>query len=1114
MADIPLKSDDEMTNDLVGAVENIAQSVKAGSRDFTKSFNGLTAAIKRLQTTLVNAIKSIKVQVVTKPEKTAKQPTKVKETSTKEVVKEKETRTEVKPEPKAKALKKDPNVVLDEKVLKYISKNPESSGGRIEKDIGSGEGTLSSPELKNSLERLIKENKILEDSIGGSSIRMYSVNPNFKPSEKTQKEETKSKEKNPETKTEVKPEPKTKVPKIEKVIDPAEAAKKEKKNKIADESAELRLQTQRNNAQLSALRLQRALTPKPEKKAPPKEKTKPVDPQEKERLAKEKAREKEIEKRQEKVKPVRISSLIEGINQTGDAWSKMISGVRNTVADIDNARKEEEKQVAKTGKEGTKEFVGPPQKLFIGQQNKEKQEKDKYEKEVQERQRKLKPVNVSSLITGINQVGDAWSKVISNVKNSVEQQAKIKEQEEKNVIESGNEKSKKFVGPLKKDFEENERKKALPSGPEFVGPSKDLFNTDQKRQKDEEEVKKLGKEGTKSFVGPPKKLFENDEKAVADAVAQAIADAAEQAADDAKKALERKNKAEEEAAKAEKVLRDYFRKKAEKEAQESSKAAEDFIKQQQQAARQLEQANQRTQKELDSMIAGFQSFSPLFRGPLVNYGLKMMAKGIGYKQPKEKPSDDGVSYLAGGGDASNPMKPKGTDTQPTMLTPGEFVVNKKAAQDPENKKQLESINSGKNKKKLGNSVSGNFLKSMISQYKQGKDAKKTEYRSSGGSIGGGGSSGVGYYASGGSVGGMIAAAIVNIGSTVASIISVARSLTVTGVATTALGIAFNSVIHAVKIANQALAVFGPMVAKANPALMQKLDIVMNDLSGVIGRALIPAVEYLTPLLKKYADYVDYSMKKLTPSINKSAVAFENIASPLLDFGAVLYSVIGPVLDVLAVICLKVSESLKPIIEFINAFVSALIQTIGVLASPIVWAAIGLLIEAFDLLTSVIQETLGAIATILGAFVNLVGLLIQGLGKVISYIPLMGDVGEKIAKGGEAISKSGESLKQGKPAEQDRIKKGSSVGAAVREVSSTSISGVGDEVRKNALMAASGAKTQEEMLADISGKLSKEQLAAAFAAGLQKNPQNKAAAIVGNNPFLKGLPNPVPMQNPV
>lgn len=838
MADIPLKPEDEMTNDLVGAVENIAQSVKAGSRDFTKSFTGLTTAIKRLQTTLVNAIKAIKIQVVAKPEKVQKPAIKDKATSTKEVVKE----------PK-----------------------------RV------------------------------------------------------------------------------------------------------------------------------------------------IGPQEKERVVKEKAREKEIEKRQERVKPVRISSLIEGINQTGDAWSKMISGVRQSI--IENEK----------------------------------------------------------------------------------------------IVKA-----------------------------------------------DEEQVKKTGKEGTKEFVGPPKKLFENDEKATADSAEKAISDAkkaqdkkdaadAKAIADEAAKASKEKEKADREASSAEKTLRTYFRKQEEGQANEEAKVANDLVKQQEQAAKELAQANQRTQKELDSMIAGFQGLSALFRGPLVNYGLKMIAKGVGYKQPKEMSKGGDVSYLADGGDASSPMKPKGTDTQPAMLTPGEFVVNKDASKDPENKKQLESINSG-------------------------KKIKKPEYHNPGGIVAGAAIAGVAAAETTAVVGGAVteaatvaaaeaaaaaaettavaAGTAADAAGTAASAASTTATSASTvppalppalppappnninppssassnspqgdggggnagnilkkidfdsfgkklkdltgkfpgvGIASTALGVALNSVVHSVKIASQALAVFGPMVAKANPALMQKLEIVMNDLSGVIGRALIPAVEYLSPLLRKYADYVDYSMKKLTPSINKSAVAFDNVVSPLMDLGAVVYSVIGPVFNALATIVVGVSNVLKPIIEFVTAFSSALVQVIGVLGSPIVSVAMATLSFAFGALTLVIKTTLEIIQTLLGAFVNIVGLIIQGLGKVISYIPLMGDVGESIAKSGEAISKSGESLKQGKPAEQDRIKKGSSVGAAVREVSSTSIAGVGDEVRKNAMMAASGQKTQEDMLGDISTKLDKNSLADAFAEGIKKAGSNKPQA---------------------
>ena len=846
MADIPLKPEDEMTNDLVGAVENIAQSVKAGSRDFTKSFTGLTTAIKRLQTTLVNAIKAIKIQVVAKPEKAQKPAVKDKPTSTKEVVKEKETKTEVKPEPKAKA------------------------------------------------------------------------------------------------------------PKIEKVIDPIEAARKEKKNKIADESAEALLQTRKTNAQLSALRLQNALNPPP--KTPKKEKPTPVDPQEKERVVEEKVREKEIEKRQEKVKPVKISSLIEGINQTGDAWSKMISGVRQSIIDNEKIVKADEEKVKKTGKEGTKEFVGPPKRLF-----------DKNEK--------------------------------------------------------------------------NEKENSIAA---------DKAATDAKK-------------------------------------AQEKKDAAD-AAKSAQKSLKEKEKAEQDAANAEKTLRTYFRKQEERQANEDSKVANDLIKQQDQAAKELAQANQRTQKELDSIIAGFQGLSALFRGPLVNYGLKMIAKGVGYKQPKEMSKGGDVSYLADGGDASGPMKPKGTDTVPAMLTPNEFVVNEPAARNPENRKILESINSGKGRKKTEYYAAGAIVGAVA----------RTGAASGGGAAASGGagsaaaSGGASAASGGGGGGGKITDLFkkIDFSEFGKKFKDLSSKFPVVGIASTALGIALNSVVHSVKIASQALAVFGPLVAKANPALMQKLEIVMNDLSGVIGRALIPAVEYLSPLLRKYADYVDYSMKKLTPSINKSAVAFDNVVSPLMDLGAVVYSVIGPVFNALATIVVGVSNVLKPIIEFVTAFSSALVQVIGVLGSPIVSVAMATLSFAFGALTLVIKTTLEIIQTILGAFVNIVGLIIQGLGKVISYIPFMGDVGKSIAKGGEAISKSGENLKQGKPAEQDRIKKGSSVGAAVREVSSTSIAGVGDEVRKNAMMAASGQKTQEDMLGDISTKLDKNSLADAFAEGIKKAKDNK------------------------
>lgn len=689
---------------------------------------------------------------------------------------------------------------------------------------------------------------------------------------------------------------------------------------------------------------------------------------------------------------------------------------------IQNQSQSKAKEISQSEKDGGKKFVGPPVKLLFEAERKAIEAEAKSKK-------------------------DAADKAIKEEKRLSELKQKAEEDAAK----------------AEKLLREYFRKKSEKQTAEQDAASKEAAKIAKQNAK---EAARVAKEAAKESARIAKEAAKEAEKTSKEN--EKIArEAAKKAAKDAENASKLKERAEKEADDAEKALRSYFRKKQEEDAKEASKAANEIVKEQERAAKELNAENQRVRKELDSLINGFQSLTPLFKGPLVRYGLNMMAKNIGFKQPKAMSNGGSVSYLADGGSA---MKPKGTDTQPAMLTPGEFVVNKKATE--KNRGLLESINSG-------------------------KDKSNVEYHSSGGSVGG-----VGYYAAGGvvaSVARVAGAVIADIGPV---LIRVARIFSTVGVASTALGIVFNSVGSSVKIANQALSLFSQQVAKANPALMQKLDIVMNDLNGVIGRALIPSVEYLSPLFRKYADYVDYSMKRLTPAINKSAVAFDNLVSPLLDIGATIYSVLGPIFNGLATILVGLSSVIKPIIQFFSSLLSTIVTVVDVLSSPVLYVAMATLTFAFNAMSFVIKTTLGIIQTLLGAFVNIVGLVIKGLGNIISYIPFMGGVGKKIAEGGEAISKSGELLKKG---ETGRIQKGSSVGAAVREVSSTSIAGVGDEIRKNAMMAASGQRTQEDMLGDIANKLDKNSLADAFADGIKKAGGEKPLAtpptpIQGQNPF--------------
>ena len=78
-----------------------------------------------------------------------------------------------------------------------------------------------------------------------------------------------------------------------------------------------------------------------------------------------------------------------------------------------------------------------------------------------------------------------------------------------------------------------------------------------------------------------------------------------------------------------------------------------------------------------------------------------------------------------------------------------------------------------------------------------------------------------------------------------------------------------AVTGAVGIASGAIGMFGSYIEKSNPALMEQFGIILNDLGGVIGRSLAPVIQTLLPLFRQFADYIDYAMKLIQPSINNN-----------------------------------------------------------------------------------------------------------------------------------------------------------------------------------------------------------------------------------------------------
>lgn len=477
----------------------------------------------------------------------------------------------------------------------------------------------------------------------------------------------------------------------------------------------------------------------------------------------------------------------------------------------------------------------------------------------------------------------------------------------------------------------------------------------------------------------------------------------------------------------------------------------------------------------EEFIKKFTGFlRPLFGGPLVSGGMKLM--GFGAKKKTEHKADGGAIF-----------EPKGTDTVPAMLTPGEFVVNKEATQ--ENRGLLEAINNGKAK---GGSIG---------------------YFSSGG--------GVSYLAGGGAAAGGA------------------------GVIMAGIGVAMNSITSAVQIATGAIQMFGAAVAKANPAMMEQIGIIMNDLSGVIGRALIPVVQMVIPLLRQYADYVDAAMTTLQPVIGLLVETFATLFDPMVQLGMTILNIVAPVLQLVGGLLSGFATILDPLIQMVAEAVESVQAFFTAILGPIPFMDI--LKVGFDALAQVLKMVQGVFSMLIASFQKTIGMLVSGLGAVLAKIPFMGEAGEAMKKAGqdlegqaknqfdkgmdrigEGASNLGKMIqdpknykledktrfKAGEIIGKDKgIKPGSSVGAAVREVQSMSISSIGDDIRKSAMMAGMGQKSQEELLGGIEKNLEKDKLAAAVQQGVMAANNAVQKPVVFNQPpnmnAQNGGANPVP-----
>ena len=224
-----------------------------------------------------------------------------------------------------------------------------------------------------------------------------------------------------------------------------------------------------------------------------------------------------------------------------------------------------------------------------------------------------------------------------------------------------------------------------------------------------------------------------------------------------------------------------------------------------------------------------------------------------------------VQGFATGGEA------KGTDTVPAMLTPGEFVVSKKAAQ--QNRGELEAMNQGK-KKKRGYYAAGGLVAAGA--------------RAIGAAAGGVGAAGRGVGAGLNAAGFQSAANAMNM-------LSSAAQTTIGGFQ--ALNLA---VLGPVDSFNKLVSFAGSFVEAVNPALMQQLGMAFKDLQAIIGVGLQPIIAAAIPIIRAFADKLQPVMQALMPTFDKLAQSMIELSGPIITLVIEMFGALEPVIEMVSV----------------------------------------------------------------------------------------------------------------------------------------------------------------------------------------------------------------------
>lgn len=309
-----------------------------------------------------------------------------------------------------------------------------------------------------------------------------------------------------------------------------------------------------------------------------------------------------------------------------------------------------------------------------------------------------------------------------------------------------------------------------------------------------------------------------------------------------------------------------------------------------------------------------------------------------------------------------------------------------------------------------------------------------------------------------------------------------------GVGVVGFGAALTAVTTSVKMAGQVINSMASYVAKFSPATAEQMNLVFNDLQAVIGKALLPVFNAAIPIVRQFADFINFAMNALTPSIGIVTEAFQAIIPPLIELGATLIDAFMPVIRFAVSLLKGLAMVLEPIINGFAVLVDSVSMMFEIFTKGM--DITQLMINGFKLIADVTNILVGAFNWVVAAFYAGVGTLMKVLADAIDWVDGPGrgewskgimEMGDEAIAGAKKIQTVSEeqmqagldgkkfSYKAGSLKGKEDIKKNSSFGMAVREAQAMSIESLGDTIRKAAITAQApeSQDKQEEYMKTVS-----------------------------------------------